>query len=399
MNLQAEAARPALMIWPSVPIWRKDGQLWLDRKFKDGMDAYAERWPGRVLAAMHVEDIASLSPFGAWAWRESEARFGLEIIERGQTLAARQLQGVGVLLASADDHRQLGAASLCRSVGVACLYVIEYTLRTRLDMTRHSTASAWQRLKTAVWHLGNERRIRRAMRLCDGIQANGIPAFRAYRGDTSSALLYFDTRLPREALIRRDELDLRLADLRRGGAIRLAFSGRLIAAKGADAIVPLALRLKQLDVDFVFDVFGSGEFAEVLREDVATHGLAESVRLRGAVDFDDALMPALKRQVDLFVCCHRQGDPSCTYAETLGCGVPIVGFANESLSALVDDHAIGWTVPMGAVHPLAALIAGLAARREEINEKSMAALRFAERHHCQSAFDLRTKHCVDALRT
>ena len=395
--MQIESEHPVLMIWPSVAAWRFDGQLWLDRKFKDGMGAYCERWRGCVRVVMRVQDVAALSPFGAWRWDPADAPFTLDLIEPGQTLTASQLKDVDVLLASADDYRQLDAAALCRTLPTACLYVIEYTLRTRLDMERHSSTPFLKKLKTAIWHLRNERRIVRAMRLADGIQANGSPAFKAYGAGSSSALLYWDTRLLRAQLMDGAALDSKLATLREGGPLRLAFSGRLIAAKGADEMVPLALRLRQLGVPFTLDIFGAGELAEGIRAAIAAHRLDDSVRLRGAVDFDDVLMPAIKEQVDVFVCCHRQGDPSCTYAETLGCGVPMVGFANESLAALVEENGVGWTVPMGLVSALAERIAALAANREDICAKSAAALRFAENNHFETVFDQRIDHCVRAL--
>jgi len=395
--MQSESSQPVLMIWPSVAAWRFEGRLWLDRKFKDGVDANCDRWAGRVRVLMRVDDVAALPPFGAWCWDESSARFDLEILEPGQTLAARHLDGVDVLLASADDFRQLDAVDVCRAQGTRCIYIIEYTLRTRLDMTRYAPMPWLRKLKIAAWHWRNERRIVRALRGADAIQANGIPAYDAYSYGRSSALLYFDTRLRRDSVVAPAALDAKLQALRSNGPLRLAFSGRLIKAKGADVMVPLALHLKRRGLAFTLDIFGAGDLSEVIRSEIATHGLGDAVKLHGAVDFDDVLMPAIKSGVDLFICCHRQGDPSCTYAETLGCGVPIAGFANESLSGLVARHGIGWTVPREAIGELADLVARLAADREEICTRSMAAMRFAQEHHYESVFDLRLQHCASVL--
>ncbi len=397
MRQQGSATVPILLIWPSVNAWRIDGAVWLDRKFKVGMDATCERWPGRVRVIMEVTDVPELSPFGAWRWGSEEARFDLEIIEPGRTLTVDQLRDVDVLVASADDYRQLEASRLCAASGTACIYVIEYTLRTRFDLTRHSTAPWSRKLKNMLWHVRNEMRVSRAIRAAHGIQANGLPAYRAYERSTPSPQLYFDTRLPRAAIVSPAALDERLARLRRGGPLRLAFSGRLIAAKGGDALVPLARQLRERGIPFVLDIYGSGELSDTIAADIAAHGLQDAVHLRGPVDFDDVLMPTLRRSVDLFVCCHRQGDPSCTYAETLGCGVPIVGFANESLASLVQAHDIGWTVGMGDVGALADLIGRLSRQRDEIADKSRLAMRFADEHHFETAYDLRTSHCVRAL--
>ena len=396
--MRSESKEPVLLIWPSVAAWRVGGELWLDRKFKDGVDANCDRWEGSVRVVMRVEDLASLPPFGAWRWDASSARFGLQVIEPGQTLTAQHLDGVDLLLASADDYRQLEAADLCRARGIRCIYIIEYTLRTRLDMTRYAPVSWPRKLKTALWHWRNERRIVRALRAADAIQANGIPAHDAYAFGRPSALLYFDTRLRREDVIEPASLETRLRTLSANGPLRLAFSGRLIRAKGADVMVPLALRLKRRGVPFTLDIFGAGDLSETIRADIAAHGLGDVVRLHGAVDFDSVLMPAIKERVDLFICCHRQGDPSCTYAETLGCGVPIAGFANESLSGMVARHGIGWTVPREAVDQLADMVARLAANRDEIRDRSVTAMQFAGKHNYESVFDQRLEHCSSTLR-
>ena len=388
---------PVLLIWPSVAVWRIDGQLWLDRKFRDGMEQSCTSWPGRIRAIMEVQDIASLPPFGAWRWRPEEASFDLETIEAGQTLTEAHLADVAVLQASADDHRQLDAPSLCERTGTACVYVIELTLRTRLGLTRYSDVPLFRKLKTAVWQVLNELRLSRAMRRAQGMQANGLPAYQAFGSSTPLPMLYFDTRLRKDAVVTAAELEARLAVLRERGPIRLAFSGRLVPEKGGDALVPLALRLRQLAVPFTLDVYGTGRLNDRIRKEVDAHRLSDCVRLHGAVDFDRTLMPVLKESVDLFVCCHRQGDPSCTYAETLGCGVPIVGFANEAFASMASMHDIGWSVPMGDVAGLARLVARLAADREDIRAKSIAAMHFAQKNHFESVVDLRMKHCALAI--
>ena len=391
------ASGPVLVIWPSVAASRIDGQIWFDRKFKDGMEACCSSWPGRVRALMHVQDVASLPPFGAWCWNADEASFDLETLEPGQRLTEAHLAGVAVLQASADDHRQLDAAEICERAGTVCIYAIELTLRTRLGLTRYSDAPVLRKLKAGVWHLLNELRLSKAIRRAQGLQGNGLPAWLAYRRSTPSPLLYFDTRLRKASVVTATELEARLAVLRARGPLRMAFSGRLVEQKGADALVPLALRLRQLAVAFTLDIYGTGDLSGQICEQIAAQGLGDCVRLHGAVDFDQVLMPQLKDRVDLFVCCHRQGDPSCTYAETLGCGVPIVGFANEALASLVSAHGIGWSVPMGDVAGLATLVGRLAADREDIGAKSLTAMRFGQEHHFESVIELRMKHCTVAL--
>jgi glycosyltransferase involved in cell wall biosynthesis len=137
--------------------------------------------------------------------------------------------------------------------------------------------------------------------------------------------------------------------MRQSGKIRLAFSGRLIAIKGADHLVEVAAELKQRGTAFEFLICGGGELEKEMRDRVRALSLEEEVRFMGNLDFATELMPLLRERVDLFVCCHRQGDPSCTYLETMGCGVPIVGYANAAFRGVVETSGAGWTVPMD--HP------------------------------------------------
>lgn len=386
------------MLWPPVPAWRIDGELWLDRKFKDGMDAWCARWPGRVRVVMDVVQPASRPAFGAYRWEDGQAAFDLRILEAGESHETTDLAGVDLLLASGDEPRHLVAAQRCEGTATACVFAIEYTLRTRIGLTLHTGAPPFKMAKVLAWQLLNELRVSRAMRRARGVQANGIPVFRAYQRECPAINLYFDTRLPLAAVIGPEALEERLGQLAVPGPLRLAFSGRLIEGKGADALVPLARLLTRRNVAFTLDIYGSGELEGGIRDDIAAHGLGANVRLNGPLDFDSELVPRLKEAVDIFVCCHRQGDPSCTYAETLGCGVPIAGFDNEALESMVRAHDIGWTVRLGNTPALADLIARLAGDREEIARKSRTAMRFGQEHHFESAFATRTEHCIDVLR-
>jgi glycosyltransferase involved in cell wall biosynthesis len=385
------------MIRPSVPVWRLDGALVLDRKFKDGMDAWCEAWPGRVVAMMDVVDIATFPPFGADPFVAGQSRFELRPLAPDQSVTAADLRSVDLLLASADDHRQLASADLSAEAGIPCIMAIEYTLKTRFGFLRYSQASLFKKMKTAVWLLLNERRVKSTLGRAQGMQANGNPALRAYANSMNSPMRYFDTRLARADVVTPAALDERLAALEGSAAIRLAFSGRLIEAKGADALVPLAIELKRLGVDFRMDIFGSGDLERAIEQAIVANDLAGQVRLRGAVDFQAELMPTLREKADLFICCHRQGDPSCTYAETLGCGVPIAGFSNEALQTMIDEIDVGWAVPMNDVRALAALVANLSRNRHKIVAKSIAARKFGEQFNFESSFASRAAHCLAVL--
>ena len=93
----------------------------------------------------------------------------------------------------------------------------------------------------------------------------------------------------------------------------------------------------------------------------------------------------MRENAHLFVCCHRQSDPSCTYMETLGCGVPIIGYTNSAFSGIM--HAdVGWLVKKNEPDLLAEQIAGLAIHRDTISIKSKNAVALASTHSFEMTF-------------
>lgn len=386
-----DKAQPVLLVWPAVPAWQIGGEIWLDRKLYDGLCCYATNWPGKLRVVTALVRPEQESKFGAVLWAADSASFQLDFLADGEVVSAGHLSGVSVLLASADNHLALNVDRLCRRLNVVCVYDIEYTLSTRLDMNWLSGAPTLRRLRTAAWLVRNELRLRRALRSATAVQANGLPAFNLYAKGHSHGLLYFDSRVTARECITHDRLRARLQYLSAGKPLRLAFSGRLIRAKGADALVPLARRLRDQGFAFSLDIFGAGELEPAMKSEIAALQLGNSVRLRGAVDFQRELLPFIQDNIDVFVSCHRQGDPSCTYLETYACGVPIAGFANEAHQAILGNHDVGWAVGVDDLDGLAALICRLGKARDELSASSERALTFAAGHLFDKTFSERTK--------
>jgi colanic acid/amylovoran biosynthesis glycosyltransferase len=95
-------------------------------------------------------------------------------------------------------------------------------------------------------------------------------------------------------------------------SIRLVFSGYLNKIKGAHALIRIAHILQQRQLPFEFHIFGDGDLEKEMRKTILRLGLEKNVALHGVLNFTDKLIPTLKENIDLFVCCHVQGDPSCT---------------------------------------------------------------------------------------
>jgi colanic acid/amylovoran biosynthesis glycosyltransferase len=380
---QSLALLTALPCKPKGP-----GRFELTRKFIEGVQAYAQAWDGRVVACF---DAASgdLSDLDRTTVSTSEIDFDIRIARFDETLYA-ELDGRGVVLG--NHYRLPDLARRCAALGVASVYNPEYTLRTRLQFIRASRPNPLRQLRGAIWELAEEARLTRQIRFAHGLQCNGLPSYLAYGPLNRAPLLYFDGRVKAADLV--SERELYVQNQRRAGSdpLHLVFSGRLIPAKGADHLLDVALALRELGVPFRMTICGDGILKPSMDERIERTGLGGVIEMAGVLDFARELVPFLKREADLFLCCHRQGDPSCSYLEALSCGVPIVGYANESLAAMVESARAGASSPLDRPQALARRIAEIDRDRKQLCTWAEHAREFAARHTMERTFDARVEH-------
>ncbi|MFO1413338.1 MAG: glycosyltransferase [Burkholderiales bacterium] len=384
-----------LLIVPSVPVWTHGDAFVFDRKFYDGLMRYVAEWRGDV-ACLAWRAEGGWPQFGTVRKTRDDLPLVLTLLEPGTTIGHAHLAESDVVLAAADDHRQLEVAALCREVGARCVYVIEYIPETRHQIVALETRNPLVRVRRHLFVRRSERRRREAFALASGLQANGTAAHEAYAAH-GDPLLYFDTRIAAADLVTDEELSRRLHRLATGAPLQLAFSGRLIAMKGADHLLPLARRLRAAGVPFRFTIYGTGELEAPMRETIRAHGLADVVRMPGAVDFHARLVPELRTGTDLFVMLHRQSDPSCTYLETLSCGVPIVGYDNRAFAGILDLADVGTPVRMDDIDGVVAAIAALHADRATLARQARNAVAFARGHTFEDTFRRRIGHLAAGL--
>ncbi|RXK85021.1 glycosyltransferase family 1 protein [Chlorobaculum sp. 24CR] len=387
--------KPALTIIPSVPVWKKGEALCFDRKFYDGIVLYTQLWPGPVSCVMASSD-SPLESFGVVEATPASMPFNCIVLKKNEIAGKEHIRSATIVMASADAFDQLHIAALCRQMGVKCVYVIEYIPETRYQIVALDTHNPAVRLRQNLYLWLNERKRVKAFELCDGLQCNGAPAFSEYR-EIPNRLLYFDTRVSKEQIIGDDELETRLAALKNKQPLRLAFSGRLIAMKGADHLVQLAVKLKKLNLRFLLSIYGTGDREEEMKRFIERNDLGGEVVMRGAVDFHRQLLPELKEKVDLFVALHRQSDPSCTYLETLSCGVPIVGYRNRAFGGILDLADVGWGVKPDDLDAVAWMILRLDLGRGEIAGKSRNAAGFGRKHDFETTYKNRISHLLSTI--
>lgn len=340
---------PRLVVAQQDPISLDGTTVRIATKSLVGLEQYARTWPGEVvLLARATDRAATVTPLHT-AVARGELPFDLELREGSAPSRARE--GAAATLAF---HHLDAAALLARDPRSVVLFG-EFSLAERIrigaldapSVTRARVAAGWLRRRGAL---------RRMVRDTGGYQANGYPALSAYGALSPRAMLYLDTRMT-ATLFARGRDHLAPGDPSPGHPLRLGFSGRHIRAKGAEDAVSAAVRAATRGLALTLDVFGSGEATARMRAIAAP--LGDRARFHGDLVFDDAWVRAVAAGIDLMVLPHRQGDPAGTYLETAALGVPVLGYANRALQALVDRHGIGWTVPMDDVDALAAAIAGI----------------------------------------
>jgi len=372
-----------------------DGRVVITQKFIDGICEYQKYWRGRILVFMEERQTPT-NNLDRISHEIGNLPFELKLVDFLSIQEDADFQSASLVLASAG-YKTNHISEACRVYGVPCVYVTEYSLKTRMQVIDATTKNPLLRLRRYLWEASQELKQRRAISIASGVQCNGTPTHKAYQGSNSSPLLYFDSRVTKDMLATEATLAQRTTHCSNGAPLRLLFSGRLIEMKGADHLILTAQRLKEIGVRFSMSICGDGHLRASMEKRIQQLGLTDSVQMLGVLEFKSELLPFVREKIDLFVCCHRQGDPSCTYLETMSCGVPIVGYANEAFAGLVNQAKVGWSVTMNRPDRLAAKIAELDKDRQAITDASFQSLAFATTHTFERTFTKRIMHLQNSL--
>jgi colanic acid/amylovoran biosynthesis glycosyltransferase len=369
----------------SAPVQvRPDGMLFLDRKFVVGMREHQRLWDGPIHCILWKG--AEAIPFGA-EFEAKDLGFALELLEPWQEIGPENLAGAAVVAASADVSKALNLAPLCRAIGASLVLTVEYTLQTRLEILfLDRNRSLLRKMRSTLWHLNDERRRRAAFRSADAVQFNGYPAQNAYARMVKDGMLYLDGRMRHDMMATAEELKTRAARVAAGAPLRIVHSGRLETMKGAQDLLPVAQVLKQQGAHFRLDIFGTGELEAELAGGIRKLGLHDCVTLHDPVDFETELVPYLKAEADVFMSCHRQADPSCSYLESLSCGLPVIGYDNAMWTAMQAASGGGWVVPKRSTGLMASRLAELSRDPQSVAATSAKALEFGRAHDFDSEF-------------
>jgi colanic acid/amylovoran biosynthesis glycosyltransferase len=367
----------------------------LPRRMVDQWRAFAELWDGSVTVLLpraarrddnldYVPTPRAKCAFAARAFPTDE-----------QTLRA-ELGAAGVVYVPLVPWF-VAVHTLAHALHIPVVYITDFTFEIRKEIVCAQTRNPILRWRRLLYVTRLEKKYRRMLREAAGIQLQDVPAYNAYGALNRAALGFFNTHMRRDMLATTAQLNARAERLRAGAPLRLVYSGRWNAIKGVDDLPRVARRLRERNVPFELDIFGGGVLEDNLRRALADARL-NNVRLRGELPFAE-LMRVAANEHDLFVCCHKQGDPSTTFNEMLGAGIPLIGYAYDGLRGALSQVNAGWLTPRNDVDALAARIAELERNRESIIAAGCAAAEFTRVKTFDDMMQARTAHLRAVLET
>jgi glycosyltransferase involved in cell wall biosynthesis len=287
-----------------------------------------------------------------------------------------------------------GATRMAWAMGVPYILILEYDLRTQIVVTTTQVSSVLRRGVRTVRCVSNYTMGISGVRRAYALHCNGYPVYDESRLFNKKRLLYFDSRMSEDMLIQEAMLDARLSS-HRGRPLRLLYSGRYDPMKGATDAVRVARECLRRGLNIEMHCYGQGNSrSEMLNiaSDPICHG---KVYVHDAIPYPDLV--EISRGFDLFICCHIQSDPSCTYLESFGAGLPIVGYDNRMWSRLREDSLAGLSSPIGDPGCVAENIERLLSDDGTLVEISKRARKFAAEHTFQTEFKRRTDDLNAAL--
>jgi colanic acid/amylovoran biosynthesis glycosyltransferase len=378
--------KPIVMIHAN-PARLEGNILTVDRKFHVGMLRYAELIRSPIVtinpplsAGQQIMDQVEV-PL-------AELPYGIQTtVDPGQTVpaikAARLVYGY---------ENSMQAATIAREHGVPYIMILEYDLQTKMTETASQVANPLRqvirRARSAAHYF---RKLVPEIRKAHSLHCNGYPIFEATAPYNANRLLYLDSRMSADMLITDEELKARL-DNHGGGPLSLLYSGRYEPMKGALDAVKVGLECIRRGLPIEMHCYGQGNQMAAMKKLAAE----SPIKVHPAIPYPELVK--ISHTFDAFVCCHIQNDPSCTYLESMGAGLPIVGYDNRMWKGVLNASSAGYASPMHRPGRVADGIAALS-HPEQLRNLSVKALAFAKSHTFEREYQKRVDAINSAVET
>lgn len=379
---------------------RIDGDvLIVDRKFHSGMGAFVETL-GEPILSVHPEAPPDYTTMDAIEVPVSQLSYRVMPLKTHRS--TRTLLPIEMVRLREEIARSklmygasLGSARLARSLRVPYIMVVECDLWTQIILETSTTLNPFRKAARAFRRVVNYvGRTVPDMLGAYSVHCNGYPVYDEARWFNANRLLYLDSRTFADQVISAERLRQRLAS-REGRPIRLLFSGRYEPMKGASDAVRVALECGNRGLAVEMHCFGQGSLYSEMTRLASLARDPVHIQIHDSIPYPELIR--VSQTFDLFVCCHIQSDPSCTYLESFGAGLPIVGYANRMWRRLSEESGVGGYSKIGQPGAVAENIQTLCSDPQAFNDMSERARRFAADHCFEQEFRLRTSAIVAAL--
>lgn len=386
--------RDQLALVHANPILIENGMLRVDRKFHLGMLNFVDQLKAtcctlnpQVRPGQRIMDQIEL-PLRDLPYRVESVAVDSrsEPVDGG---AARMRQVIGSSRLTYGTGMM--SFSIARELKRPFVSILEYDLKTQLIVTTSEVGNPLRRAARVAKCIWNYRRnVIAEMAGADAVHCNGYPIFDVARRYNPNSLLYLDSRMSEQMVISAPELESRIRSLG-GRRIRLLFSGRYEAMKGALDAVRVGVECLRRGLDIEMHCYGQGTLQGQMLKIAATSAAPDRIHIHEAIPYPQLVK--ISRTFDLFVCCHIQNDPSCSYLESMGAGLPIVGYANRMWERLSATSGVGHCSPIGNPALVADDVQRLAGNPAEMAAMARQAAKYA-REHC---FEVESRKRIDAI--
>lgn len=360
------------------------GTLGIFAKSMTGLAEYAKRWPGEVIVSSLEAPLPAGSDDPQFKWADDPLAEELRFIDRVD------VGGISELGADLVMHSVVGPLSeTLLGNDFRVILTDDWSPEVRLEVGLVTNRGLADRARIRVGAARRTRRLDRLAARADGFQCNGHSAAEHYATVNESTHMFFDHRMHAD--------DMRAAGQRSfwdgTRPLRIAYSGRLTEIKGVNLIVPFVAELERANIDYEFTIVGAGNLEQQLRREAPSN-----VQFAGYMDFEQSWKSFARNQVDLMFLPHIQGDSASTYFESMGSGVPVLGFQNRTLSPLLAAGGGGWAVKNGDVNAAAEVVNRLAADPSQLEVQARRGLTFMRGFPFEGVFDGRVRHFLDIAR-
>lgn len=372
-----QAQDPRLLIYAPVPLFRAEGQIYLEDQARVGLRLWADNF-AKVAAMMPVIDAPPPAGWSAYT-PEDISRVTLHPLPAAYTPLSfarhysATLKDIAALIEGADVL-SFAIGGLFGDWGaVACFAAHRkgrkfavWTDRVESEVTRLTaqTGALKTRLRKRLtagpmWAL-EKAVIQRA----DLGLFHGRETYETYAPFSRNPHVVHDIMLDRSVQID-DPQFARKQAATETGLLEIVYAGRADTMKGPMEWLGVLWQLRDAQVDFRATWLGDGPMLGEMRVEVSKAGLDDCVSLPGFVQDRAVLMDTLRR-AHLFLFCHKTPESPRCLIEALMSGAPIIGYDGAYPRELTEIHGGGRFVPRGDVSALSKVVIALAGARVEL---------------------------------